>query len=76
LTRRWRLLGGGDDVPPRDGHYGTRERAIRQRTTVALAVGGGWSLQMKVLSILAVYQIDEYKIHIVGKLGDSDIVIG
>ena len=34
------------------------------------------SLQAKVLSILAVYQINEYKIHIVGKLGDSDIFIG
>jgi len=39
-------------------------------------VGGCWILQAKVLSILVVYQINEYKIHIVGKLGDSDIFIG
>ena len=38
-----RPLGGGDNVPPRGGHYGTRERAIRQRTTVAVW-GGCWIL--------------------------------
>ncbi len=70
--------GGGDDVPLRGGHYVTRERAIGQRATVAVAVGdaGSWILQAKVLSILAVYQMNEYRIHIVGKLGDSDIFIG
>jgi len=43
-----------------------------------MAVGdaGSWILQAKVLSILAVYQMNEYRIHIVGKLGDSDIFIG
>ncbi len=60
------------------GRYVTRERAIRQRATVAMAVGdaGSWILQAKVLGILAVYQMNEYRIYIVGKLGDSDIFIG